>query len=152
MDKFYYSSPLDDANDYRYVAMKIKEFKGRKCIVPYIVNLSFALELYLKTILIANEIKCNEQHSLISLFKSLPRDIQNELLDKDESLSNFFEEYENAFVKFRYHYEIYGKRGNKNEPILHFDDEEAEIKLKILYDYCNEKYSKVDFVQCLENM
>ena len=152
MDKFYYSSPLDDANDYRYVAMQIKTFKERECIVPYVVNLAFAIELYLKTILIANRIKYNEEHSLIKLFKLLPIDIKNELLDKDKSLSNFFEEYEKAFVKFRYHYEIYDKKGNKNKLTLSFDNKDAEIKLEILYNYCNEKYSKIDFVQCLENM
>ena len=149
MSSYVYSSVLDDANDYRFVALNIKKFKGRKCMVPYIVNSSFALELYLKSILIANRIYYKSNHSLIELFKLIPDNIKKILISNFNNLEEVLIKYNDAFIKFRYHYELYDiKTGKeKDEMILSFNTDEIESLLLLFHKYCNDNYLNVDFVE-----
>ena len=149
MSSYVYSSVLDDANDYRFVVLNIKKFKGRKCIVPYIVNSSFALELYLKSILIANKKFYKNNHLLSELFELIPDNVKEELITNYDNLETLLIKYEDAFIKFRYHYELYDiKTGKeKDEMILNFNTDEIESLLSFFHNYCNNNYLNVDFVQ-----
>ncbi|WP_025564532.1 hypothetical protein [Psychromonas sp. SP041] len=105
---------------------KSMEFRG----APFIVNASFALELYLKCfdgqtifdkpteyfegVTQYGKVfsKGNEQgHHLSSLFNSLSIEYQNKVIDKFDALdgellaSNFFEKYNTHFVTWRYGFE-----------------------------------------------
>lgn len=148
MSSYIYSSVLNDANNFKYVALKINTFKGRKCIVPYIVNSSFALELYLKSILIANKKYYGKKHNLTELFKLIPNNIKEELISNCHNLKKLLKKYNNAFIKFRYHYELYDKQiGKENEIILNFNTDEIESLLLLFHEYCNNNYLNVDFVK-----
>ena len=149
MSSYVYSSILDDANSFRYTVLNIKKIKGRKCLIPYIVNSSFALELYLKSILMANKIHCENNHHLTELFELLPDNIKEEFSRSYNNLDELLSKYDNAFMKFRYHYELYDTKTGKEkeETILSFNTEEIESLLLLFYSYCNSKYSNIDFVQ-----
>ena len=154
MNKYFYSSVLDDANDYRYTVLNIKKFKCRKCYVPYIVNSSFALELYLKSILIAEKIYYKNEHCLTRLFELIPDSIKNELILKCKDLNVLLRKYDNAFIEFRYHYELFDTKTGKEKSkmMLNFNSDEIETLLLLFHDYCNNKYLNVDFVQMQMNI
>lgn len=148
MSSYVYSSILNDANNFRYIVLNIKKIKERKCLIPYIVNSSFALELYLKLILIANKKSYKNNHRLTELFKLIHPNIKKELLSRCNNLEELLNKYDNAFIEFRYHYELYdAKTGKEKEMMLSFNTDEIESLLLLFYNYCNSNYSNVDFVQ-----
>ena len=64
------------------------------------------------------------------------------------ALLNYLNKYDNAFIEFRYHYELYdAKTGKEKEMMLSFNTDEIESLLLLFYNYCNSNYSNVDFVQ-----
>ena len=80
-------------------------------LFPFVVNLSLACELYMKSIMIFTS-KDNEflkTHDLSKLFKKLNADIQEKLRSsfekKEKKLSIFLEQHKNHFVDFRYAFE-----------------------------------------------
>ena len=124
-----------EANRWRAVAKKIDDEKG--LIREKIVILSYVAELYLKSMLIYNDINIMEDnkkqkgpgHKLFELYKLLPESIKTTLLYelklepievKDpytgqvKKICNSFEEIleliSNNFIDLRYNYEKYAKR------------------------------------------
>lgn len=85
-----------------------------KSIIPFIVNLSFSCELYLKLILINNNLKIEElrklSHNLLSLFNKLNVEQKNiiyEYFDKNtkytiKELENELNKIQNSFPEWRY--------------------------------------------------
>jgi len=126
-----------EANRWRAVAKKIEDEMG--LFREKIVILSYVAELYLKSILMYNDINIMENenkkkkkgpgHNLFELYKLLPENIKNTLLHelklesiivKDfytgqvkkiyNSLEEILELISNNFIDLRYNYEQYAKR------------------------------------------
>lgn len=126
-----------EANRWKAVAKKIEDEKG--LFREKIVILSYVAELYLKSILMYNDINIMENnkkkkgpgYKLFDLYKLLPENIKNILLHelklepiivKDfytgqvkkiyNSLDEILELISNNFIDLRYNYEQYAKRKN----------------------------------------
>jgi hypothetical protein len=124
-----------EANRWKAVAKKIEDEKG--LFREKIVILSYVAELYLKSILMYNDINIMENnkknkgpgHKLFDLYKLLPENIKNIFLHelklepitvKDfytgqvkriyNSLDEILELISNNFIDLRYNYEQYAKR------------------------------------------
>jgi hypothetical protein len=115
----------------------IKELKP-EYVAPFIVNSTFSIELFLKSIHIAHETKnyqtVFDKHNLKELFFSLPGKIQNDIhkslkaclaaenrAEDEINLSTRFRELANAFVDWRYmHEKKYLRAGNFSDllPIM----------------------------------
>ena len=148
MGRYIYLSILDDANGFKQSALKMDIGKELNYIIPFIVNSTLSIELYLKSILMANKIKYDGIHSLVELYKLLPSDDQKSLKDFESSFFDLLNKYDDAFIKYRYHFELYNVRTKKeNEALLSYDENELILLLNVLSKYCNEKYRGVDFVQ-----
>lgn len=80
-------------------------------LFPFVVNLSLACELYMKSIMIftSKEDTFLKEHDLKKLFEELNADIQevlqNNFEENGKSLSEFLERHKNLFVDFRYAFE-----------------------------------------------
>ncbi len=80
-------------------------------LFPFVVNLSFACELYMKSIMMftSKENTFLKEYDLKELFENLNADIQENLRSnfevKGKRLSNFLEKHKNHFVDFRYAFE-----------------------------------------------
>lgn len=99
------------------------KFKGDKFVIrimPYIVNKSFACEVYLKLILIIfnvdiSDLKAKEKHNLYNLYMKMPEDFKRILFRRyfkasdfevcEEFLEEEIKKISNAFVGWRYIYE-----------------------------------------------
>ena len=75
-------------------------------------NISFACELYLKSLLFAQNIDCRREHNLFKLYKSLPEKMQEQLKDlhpcgniPKENFELELRELGKSFTVFRYIYE-----------------------------------------------
>ena len=87
---------------------------------PAIVNSAFACEVYLKAILLYNDIKTPNTHELKELFDLLPEDIRCfvdpevwntvRIMPEDPLGRSQIELISNAFNEWRYSYEIIGKK------------------------------------------
>lgn len=76
-------------------------------LVPIVVNISFACELFLKTLLKINDLPLIGGHDLSKLFCSLPKTIQNEIIGSDDGKEFAFHLKQNSclFEEWRYIYE-----------------------------------------------
>ena len=80
-------------------------------LFPFVVNLSLACELYMKSIMIftSKEGTFLKEHDLKKLFDELNADIQgvlqNNFEENGKSLSEFLERHKNHFIDFRYAFE-----------------------------------------------
>lgn len=79
---------------------------------PFVVNMAFACELYIKAILIynSNNDKIEKSHDLKKLFETLPADAQSKIKTifsekSDGDLETILPEINTAFVDWRYAYE-----------------------------------------------
>ncbi|WP_313133242.1 hypothetical protein [Anaerocolumna sp.] len=75
-------------------------------LVPIVTNVSFSCELFFKTILRNHNIPAHH-HDLYKLFKLLPKEVQNEIIDKDdyESFTVNLKQNSSLFEQWRYLYE-----------------------------------------------
>lgn len=78
---------------------------------PYIINLSLAIELYMKAVLNKEKIKFNykQGHDLYELYKLIPQTTKDDIKSNyfgEIPLEDFFREHPAIFVKYRYPYEI----------------------------------------------
>lgn len=74
-------------------------------LIPAVVNISLSCELFLKVLLSIHQIT-SKKHDLLSLYKELPKNLQDEILVQNSS--TFFEDLKmisNLFIKWRYLYE-----------------------------------------------
>lgn len=83
-----------------------------KFLFPFVVNLTFACELYLKSIMIFFSKDCEfvKTHDLLKLFKNLGNDKIKDMLQKSfeergKDLLIFLEHHKNHFIDFRYAFE-----------------------------------------------
>lgn len=76
-------------------------------LVPIVTNVSFSCELLFKTILKVHNISAHH-HDLYKLFELLPKEVQNEIIGKDdiESFTENLKQNANLFEQWRYLYEI----------------------------------------------
>ena len=75
--------------------------------IPYLVNASFACELYLKSILDAKKVACNKTHDLNDLFSLLPKEIQDDVENRCANV-DFHEnlmQVSKMFIEWRYLHE-----------------------------------------------
>ena len=90
-----------------------KNFYDRNAIFNlFVVNLTFACELYLKSIMmsISENNKFMKTHDLNILFENLGNDkikdvLQKSFEEKGKKLSDFLEQHKNHFIDFRYAFE-----------------------------------------------
>ena len=129
---------LNNADDFRTIALIInKEIKeNRKCYpVQFFVNSIFAIELYLKTIYLANNKKyIKDIHNLEELFNIIPQKDRKSLNSLQSNIKNILEEYSNSYIKWRYSYEQSGFISGNDEKIIQ--------TLNTLHNYCNKEYKK----------
>lgn len=83
-----------------------------KFLFPFVVNLTFACELYLKSIMmsISENNEFMKTHDLLKLFKNLGNDKIKDVLQKSfeeqgKDLLIFLEHHKNHFIDFRYAFE-----------------------------------------------
>lgn len=88
-----------------------------------IVNCAFACEIFLKLLLEFNNVKYKKQHGLKELFDLLPEELrvkinrhllQNYGTLKDSNGFEFLQLYSNAFTEWRYSYEKFNLRIERN--------------------------------------
>ncbi len=105
---------IDEADWFLYVAEKINNLNDIICggMYPFVVNMAFACELYIKAILIykSNNNKIEKSHDLKKLFETLPIDVQSNIKTifsekSDGDLEIILPEINTAFVDWRYAYE-----------------------------------------------
>lgn len=75
--------------------------------IPYIVNKSFACELYLKCILTSSQISYNKGHNLETFFQSLPDEIKEQILNNPrfKGDNRFYEAlHENSTIFYNWRY------------------------------------------------
>lgn len=103
---------LREANAFYEISFRCKDMMLSKYDNALLTNVSFACELYLKHLLLANNIDCRREHNLYKLFKKLPEKFQEDLKSKHPcgniSRSDFelsLDEVGKAFTIFRYMYE-----------------------------------------------
>lgn len=137
------------------------KFKGDKFanrIMPYIVNKSFACEVYLKLILIlfnvdVSDLKAKEKHNLYNLYKKMPNDFKSAFFksyfkESDSEVSEAFLEEEikkvsNAFIGWRYVYETIENGSSINSGFLIWFCDKLDLYSKSLI---KDKYKyDVDF-------
>lgn len=106
---------LKEANAYHEVSFRCKDMMFSNYSNAFLTNVSFACELYLKYLLLANNIDCRREHNLYRLFKRLPEKMQEDLKNKHPCGNILKDNFElelddvgQAFMIFRYMYE----RGN----------------------------------------
>ncbi|MBG9754347.1 HEPN domain-containing protein [Lysinibacillus sphaericus] len=106
---------LNEANAYFEVSFRCKDMIHNDYRNAFLTNVSFACELYLKYLLLNQNIDCRKEHNLYKLFKKLPEKIQDELKRKHHCGKVLIDEFEleledigQAYMIFRYMYE----RGN----------------------------------------
>lgn len=80
-------------------------------IVPFIVNLSFACEIYLKILIFNRTQKIVKGHCLDELFLKLPQKEQNDIkininINKNSNFDKELKNIKNIFTEFRYSYEF----------------------------------------------
>lgn len=74
-------------------------------LIPTVVNISFSCELFLKVLLSIHQIT-SKKHDLLSLYRELPKNLQNEIMAQNSS--TFFEDLKSIsdlFIRWRYLYE-----------------------------------------------
>jgi hypothetical protein len=78
--------------------------------IPAIVCLAFSTELYLRAVLEYKNLCYKKTHSLKTLFKSLSKKSQRMIMEKSpfisEVFNNFLSDADNAFIDWRYIYQI----------------------------------------------
>lgn len=86
-------------------------------LFPFVVNLTFACELYLKSIMmsISENNEFMKTHDLNILFENLGNDkikdvLQKSFEEKGKKLSDFLEQHKNHFIDFRYAFEENDKK------------------------------------------
>lgn len=88
---------------------KISETQFEMLLVPAITNRAFAVELYLKAILLS-ENKEEEGHRLDKLFKKLTTDNKKRIIDalktEEAKFERDMESISNTFVRWRYIHEV----------------------------------------------
>ena len=88
---------------------KISETQFEMLLVPAITNRAFAIELYLKAILLS-ENKEEEGHRLDKLFKKLTTDNKKRIIDalktEEAKFERDIESISNTFVRWRYIHEV----------------------------------------------
>ncbi len=103
---------LKNANEFYYLALKAKNNSNGEMdtlyllgnfSIAYTVNLVFSSELYLKYLLLKNNIEYETEHSLVHLFQKLPNDIES--YDELFKLSDELTEIDNYFNLMRYSFE-----------------------------------------------
>ena len=116
-----------EINKVKYMYVTARQFKNaiewkelvptpknnfRNKIYPYIVNKSFACEIYLKLLLLIKEERENKTHNLKKLSKDTNMDIEfkkylinNKLTLTDEEFEEYLSSISNAFEEWRYIYE-----------------------------------------------
>lgn len=106
---------LNEADAYFEVSFRCKDMIYSNYSNAFLTNVSFACELYLKYLLLIQNIDCRSEHNLYKLFKKLPKKIQEDLKKNhpcgNTSIDKFELELDNigqAYMIFRYIYE----RGN----------------------------------------
>lgn len=106
---------LNEANAYFEVSFRCKDMIHNDYRNAFLTNVSFACELYLKYLLLIQNIDCRKEHNLYKLFKKLPEKIQDDLKKKHPCGNISIDEFElelddigQAYMIFRYMYE----RGN----------------------------------------
>lgn len=131
-------------NTYRLLETKIQyNCDQSPYIIPSIVNSVFAIELYLKAILVYNNISYNKGHYLNYLFQLLPLEIQNSINEEYQNkikkkkglcLYNTLNEYlkgeYNSFEMWRYPFDDW-----KNYRCV-FPCNETQTLLEILKKQC----------------
>lgn len=129
---------LNSANDFKAVTLMILsqiDENNKYYPTPFFVNGVFAIELYLKTIYLANNKKYINTHELKKIYGLLPPKDKEELLRMQNSIDKVFEYYNDSFEKWRYSYEKNG--------FLHGNDGSILDTLDTLDKYCNSKYKVV---------
>lgn len=106
---------LTEANAYFEVSFRCKDMILNENRNAFLTNVSFACELYLKYLLLIQNVDCRKEHNLYKLFKKLPEKIQDDLKQNhpcsNTSTDKFNQELDDigqAYMIFRYIYE----RGN----------------------------------------
>jgi hypothetical protein len=88
---------------------KISETQIEMLLVPAITNRAFAIELYLKALLLS-ENKEEEGHRLDKLFKKLTADNKKRIIDalgaEEAKFERDIESISNTFVRWRYIHEV----------------------------------------------
>lgn len=76
-----------------------------KISFPYIINMSLAIELYIKALLCKDDIEYNKTHDLLSLYNLLTNNYKNEIskyYSSEIKLETFFQQHKTIFIKYRY--------------------------------------------------
>ena len=113
-----YQRAIQEADEFFNVANDIDGrrstgFYGLEYLVPYVVNLSFACEVYLKAIFIHSNLDYKRIHKLDELFYGLKDNVQTAIKSEFEeylkpygrNLDEFLTNYNNIFQDFRYSFE-----------------------------------------------
>ncbi|MDN0032388.1 hypothetical protein QVN85_05685 [Oscillibacter valericigenes] len=76
-------------------------------LIPIVVNISFACELFIKALLKINDLSIKREHDLSKLFCSLPETVRNEIIGSDDRDKFTFRLKQNSclFEDWRYIFE-----------------------------------------------
>ena len=131
---------INDANDFKYVALKCIESGefhiGNKFYgTQFAVNGLFAIELYLKALIVLDNNEIPRQHDLTLLFDALSDSIKRDLINKLPYIIEFISSQSNGFEKWRYSYE---------HDCLIIGLEKIKMVLNTLELYCSDKQKELD--------
>ena len=133
MDKnqLIFKAIIHSANGFKTIAMNLyKDFKNqpKKFMgTQYFVNGIFAVELYLKAILLIKYGKYPKEHKLLELYNLLPKKVKDELNNNYPDFGEFLINENVAFENWRYFFEKGGIYGHVNQ---------TKNALIILEEYC----------------
>lgn len=139
MDREQFEICKDEANQFLNLAKKGHTDTNEYMLYMYAVtaNVSFSCELFLKAILIYNEMQENiKTHEIKKLFNLLPENIKDEIKKQysgKEKLDKLLSEINNQFIDWRYAFE---------KPVSTYIDDTI-LFAEILCDYLNEERTSI---------